>query len=140
MLPRVLAGALWNDGLSLALDGVFERKRDKYDDLIDIVVKHGFDQTATTFVSLNYDLLLEETLRRRNSEPKASFGREYLVADWAVHKPHGSVDWWAAGSTLGSGSEWAELSQRGMEFQEVFRGNVPPHLMKGNPGWPVIAH
>jgi len=89
-------------------------------------------RTEATFVSLNYDILLEEALRRKNPE--------YLVADWAVHKPHGSVDWCAAGSTLGSGSEWAELSPRGMEFQEVFRGNIPPHRMKGTPGWPAIAH
>ena len=98
------------------VDDVFVEKVDTYDHLLAIIHPKDGRLGETSFISFNYDCLLERAICRHLSKPLAGQGQclckhvDYHLSDHPsddpeiveVLKPHGSINW-VADVTLGDG-------------------------------------
>lgn len=142
-LTLAIVGALQYERVGLRVDEAFAPKPDRYDELVSLIIDAGWSKENASFLSLNYDLLLEEALKRATPEPRADYPDDLTVAfDWRLYKPHGSANWCAASPIfgLGHGGPIAELSAAGITLPFISRTTLPSQ-MAGHRGYaPVVAH
>jgi len=76
------------------LDHAFDMRADLYDDLIKALEGKGLDSTNLTFITLNYDLLLEQALQRAGVTFNYLLPGYNRIQGCGFLKIHGSINWW----------------------------------------------
>ena len=129
------------------LDQAFSAGQDLYDGFLSQLKANGFSSKGLTFITLNYDILLEQAIRRTSGAfdyllPGMPRKRGHLLL-----KIHGSINWWG---TFDLSRRW--LDGRDVPLDIAFEGQgrryknvqvkVDPYeaCISADAGEPIVAH
>jgi len=136
----------WNPPIP-RLDEAFSERADIYDDFLSKLKDKGCTPPNVIFVTLNYDLLLEQAIHRLGGT------YDYMLPGHARHqgfcllKIHGSINWWG---DMGSSGRLEEgkpipapltLTSRGSVYKEIrIEGDPYEACLSSGGGDPILAH
>ena len=152
LLNRLLIAAISPPPLSYnppvpRLDQAFAERSDLYDDFLYRLKLRGLDSRNLTFITLNYDLLLEQAMRRAGELYEYFPGGQTHEQGYTLLKIHGSINWWGEAGPFGPLEEGQPiptpltLTSAGLVYKDI-RVEQDPYeaSISFGSGDPILAH
>jgi hypothetical protein len=129
------------------LDEAFSERPDAYDDFLLKLRDKGYGPSNMIFVTLNYDLLLEQAIERLGGAYNYFLPGHVRNQGFCLLKIHGSINWWGemgSSGRLEAGKPIPSrltLTSRGRVYKEIRIEEDPYEACLGNgAGDPILAH
>ncbi len=136
----------WNPPIP-RLDEAFSERADVYDEFLSKLKDKGYAPSSVVFVTLNYDLLLEQAIHRLGGTYDYMLSGHERNQGLSLHKIHGSINWWGEMGPFGPLEEAKpipsplKVTSRGLVYKEI-RIEEDPYeaCISSGAGDPILAH
>jgi len=136
----------WNPPIP-RLDEALSERADIYDDFLSKLKDKGCAPSNVIFVTLNYDLLLEQAIKRLGETYDYFLPGHERNQGYGLLKIHGSINWWGELGPFGPLEEdkpvpsFVTLTSRGPSYKTI-RVEKDPYeaCIAAGAGDPILAH